>query len=59
MFINALLMIIPLATNIASRKNPLYANATIVALAYTCIQRHVSRKWNILFINGFHHINPW
>jgi len=40
-------------------KNPLYANATIVALTYACIQRHVSHKWNILFINGFHHVNPW
>ena len=53
------IIIIPLATKIAWRKNPLYANDTIVALTYACVQRHISCKWNILFINGFHHVNPW
>ena len=31
----------------------------IVALTYTCVQRHISRKLNILFINRFHHGNLW
>jgi len=26
------------------------------ALTYACVQRHVSHEWNILFINGFHHV---
>ena len=42
----------PLATEIVCRKNLLYSNST----TYACIQRHVFRKWNILFINRFHHV---
>ena len=39
------------------KKKLLYANTTIVALTYTCVQRHVSRKQNILYIHkGFHPI---
>ena len=43
-----------MATKIVFKKNPLYTNATLVALTYACIQRHVFCKQNILFINKFH-----
>ena len=51
----SLLIIIPLATRIVLKIIPLYAGATIAALTYSvyaCVQRHVSRSRNILFING-------
>jgi len=51
--------IYPLAPKVVLKTKPLYMNATVVALTYACIQRHVSHIWNILFINGFNHITPY